>query len=360
MRDVADTRRAVRRPQARQCQQDHGRDRRGKRTIQRPSSHCSPMSSDRRHLCERRASARRIKLIEILKDFDSERMRGAGGRSSLPRARQILPGVYRRLTIPGHPCGTPGRPAASAGKAPPCASSDRMPPHGSQRPSARRARGAAAFRSPRARRRASTQPVAALRTIGGIDALIALQGQDDPAERRRRAVKRGRTALDALDELKIEALGGTLGPSTLMRLKSATADLRTPRATPGSTPCWPRSSFALAVEIAKMARPLTPKPLRFPRISGCHIFRACRVPGGRTISSPREQGGSCRVGWGQMKNKNGNKVVGGDKRSNGIKGVNGGTAPMASTASRQWSQRGNGRGGNGQEELPARPTKSRS
>ena len=31
----------------------------------------------------------------------------------------------------------------------------------------------------------------ALRTLGGIDALIALQGIEDPAERRRRAVKHG-------------------------------------------------------------------------------------------------------------------------------------------------------------------------
>ena len=56
------------------------------------------------------------------------------------------------------------------------------------------------------------QPAASLRTIGGIDALIALQGQDEPAERRRRAVKRGRIALDALDELKIEVLGGRWAP----------------------------------------------------------------------------------------------------------------------------------------------------
>src|SRR4029079_2797283 len=72
----------------------------------------------------------------------------------------------------------------------------------------------------------STQPAASLRTIGGIDALFALQGKDDPAERRRRAVRRGRTALDALDELKVEVLGGTLGPSTLMRLKAVTRDPR--------------------------------------------------------------------------------------------------------------------------------------
>ena len=70
----------------------------------------------------------------------------------------------------------------------------------------------------------SALPAASLRTIGGIDALLALQGQDDPAERKRRAVKRGRTALDVLDELKLEVLGGTPGPSTLQRLKAALSD----------------------------------------------------------------------------------------------------------------------------------------
>jgi hypothetical protein len=98
----------------------------------------------------------------------------------------------------------------------------------------------------------STQPAASLRTIGGIDALIALQGQDDPAERRRRAVKRGRTALDALDELKIEVLGGTLGPSTLMRLKSATADLRDVSGDDRLDSVLAEIELRLEVEIAKM------------------------------------------------------------------------------------------------------------
>src|SRR5688572_20041253 len=71
----------------------------------------------------------------------------------------------------------------------------------------------------------ASQPVASLRTIGGIDALIAVQGQDELAERRRRAVHRGRSALDALDELKVELLTGTIGPSMLMRLKSITTNL---------------------------------------------------------------------------------------------------------------------------------------
>ena len=73
---------------------------------------------------------------------------------------------------------------------------------------------------------------AALRTVGGIDALIALQGIEDPAERRRKAVKRGR-ALDALDELKLGLLAGTLDHRPLAaaqvgrgRVSKATGDPR--------------------------------------------------------------------------------------------------------------------------------------
>ena len=65
----------------------------------------------------------------------------------------------------------------------------------------------------------------AAKTIGSIDALIALQGVEDATGRRRRAVRRGRLALDALDELKIGLLAGTLDTGALARLKSAVGDL---------------------------------------------------------------------------------------------------------------------------------------
>ena len=64
-----------------------------------------------------------------------------------------------------------------------------------------------------------------LRTVGGIDALIALQGIEDPPERRR-AVKHGRRALDALDELKLALLAGTLESWALLRLRTVAADLK--------------------------------------------------------------------------------------------------------------------------------------
>jgi Class II flagellar assembly regulator len=93
----------------------------------------------------------------------------------------------------------------------------------------------------------------ALRTVGGIDALIALQGVEDPAERRRHAVKRGRHALDALDELKVGLLGGGLSPATLTKLKSAAAYLKDVSGDAGLDSVLGEIELRVEVEIAKLA-----------------------------------------------------------------------------------------------------------
>lgn len=98
----------------------------------------------------------------------------------------------------------------------------------------------------------STQAPASLRTIGGIDALIALQGQDDPVERRRRAVSHGRTALDVLDELRDEVLSGMLAPATVSRLRSAAAGLRDGSGDAGLDAVLGQIELRLEVEIAKL------------------------------------------------------------------------------------------------------------
>src|SRR5712691_2976980 len=64
--------------------------------------------------------------------------------------------------------------------------------------------------------RAAAMPTG-VRHIGGIDALLALQGVEEPGERRRKAVKRGRGALDALDALKLGLLSATLDAAALAR-----------------------------------------------------------------------------------------------------------------------------------------------
>ncbi|MBN8964209.1 MAG: flagellar assembly regulator FliX [Rhizobiales bacterium] len=73
-----------------------------------------------------------------------------------------------------------------------------------------------------ARRPAATPT---LRAVGGIDALLVLQAVDDPAERRRRAVRSGRNTLDVLDELKVGLLAGAIDPSALRRLKASASGL---------------------------------------------------------------------------------------------------------------------------------------
>jgi len=98
----------------------------------------------------------------------------------------------------------------------------------------------------------ATASTPTLRTIGGIDALMALQGEEDLPERRRRAVRHGRVALDVLDELKVEVLGGTLGPSTLMRLKSATAGLKDSSGDPELDAVLAEIDLRVEVEIAKL------------------------------------------------------------------------------------------------------------
>jgi hypothetical protein len=93
-----------------------------------------------------------------------------------------------------------------------------------------------------------------LRTVGGIDALIALQGVGDPTERRRQAIKRGRLALDALDELKVGLLGGALSPAILTKLQSAAAYLKDASGDVNLDCVLGEIELRVEVEIAKMGR----------------------------------------------------------------------------------------------------------
>ena len=64
------------------------------------------------------------------------------------------------------------------------------------------------------------RPAAGPRALTSLDALMALQAFEDPAERRRKAVKRGRTLLDALDELKLDVLAASAAVPALARLRA--------------------------------------------------------------------------------------------------------------------------------------------
>lgn len=97
-----------------------------------------------------------------------------------------------------------------------------------------------------------TRQATAPKAAGNIDALLALQGvEEDPAERRKRSVRRGRGALDVLDELKIGLLAGNLDTSTVNRLRDAAANLKSSSGDPGLDAVLSEIELRVEVELAK-------------------------------------------------------------------------------------------------------------
>ena len=101
----------------------------------------------------------------------------------------------------------------------------------------------------------SAAPASGMRTIGGLETLLALQGVEEPGEKRRRAVKRGRNALDALDALKLGLLSGTLDTAALARLKAAASGLSEATGDPGLDTVMAEIDLRVEVELAKIGMP---------------------------------------------------------------------------------------------------------
>ncbi|MES2600457.1 MAG: flagellar assembly protein FliX [Pseudomonadota bacterium] len=98
---------------------------------------------------------------------------------------------------------------------------------------------------------AETRSAAPPRATSGIDALLAMQGVEDSTERRRRSVARGRTALDVLDDLKIGLLAGSFDSTTVARLRTAAAELKTTSGDPGLDQVLSEIELRVEVELAK-------------------------------------------------------------------------------------------------------------
>lgn len=100
-----------------------------------------------------------------------------------------------------------------------------------------------------------TRSTAAPKAAAGIDGLLALQGvEEDPVQRRKRSVARGRTALDVLDDLKMGLLSGNLDASTVMRLRDAAANLKSSSGDPGLDSVLSEIELRVEVELAKAGR----------------------------------------------------------------------------------------------------------
>ena len=97
----------------------------------------------------------------------------------------------------------------------------------------------------------SSGGASSLRSILTLDALMAMQGVEDPTERKKRAVVRGRNALDVLDGLKVGVLDGSVDGSTLARLKVAADGLNEGTGDSGLDTVLGEIDLRVAVELAK-------------------------------------------------------------------------------------------------------------
>lgn len=112
--------------------------------------------------------------------------------------------------------------------------------------------GSGTFVLPDAASAQETRSAAAPKASANIDALLALQGiEEDPVERRKRSIVRGRTALDVLDDLKMGLLSGNLDASTVMRLRDAAANLKSSSGDPGLDSVLSEIELRVEVELAK-------------------------------------------------------------------------------------------------------------
>ena len=108
------------------------------------------------------------------------------------------------------------------------------------------------FSLPDAASTAETRPSVAPKAAANIDALLAMQGiEEDPAERRKRSVQRGKGALDVLDDLKIGLLSGNFNASTVSRLRDAAANLKSSSGDPGLDVVLSEIELRVEVELAK-------------------------------------------------------------------------------------------------------------
>ena len=87
-----------------------------------------------------------------------------------------------------------------------------------------------------------------------MSALLALQGVDDPLQKRRRMVGRAGRILDLLDELKLGLIEGKASSGTLDRLVIAVREERASTEDPMLDAVLDQIETRAAVELAKLGR----------------------------------------------------------------------------------------------------------
>jgi hypothetical protein len=96
------------------------------------------------------------------------------------------------------------------------------------------------------------QRMAGLDGVMTVSALLALQGVEDPLQRRKRAMGRASRLLDILDDLKVAMLEGRASPSTLDNLARAVREQREATDDPQLNDVLNQIETRAAVELAKL------------------------------------------------------------------------------------------------------------
>jgi hypothetical protein len=118
----------------------------------------------------------------------------------------------------------------------------------------RRERTGSRFSLDTAREAARPSIARAAIPLATMDAILALQGEEDhPGERRRRHAKRGRDILDALDALKAAILGGRVSPADLRRVTARLRENLGSSGDPGLDRIMGEIELRAEVELAKLA-----------------------------------------------------------------------------------------------------------
>jgi hypothetical protein len=87
----------------------------------------------------------------------------------------------------------------------------------------------------------------------GLDALLALQAVGGPLEGRKKAVRRGQSLLDTLEEIKADLLLGRVSFERLDRLASMLDEVRE-QSLPGLDAVLDEIELRVRVELAKFGR----------------------------------------------------------------------------------------------------------
>jgi len=96
-------------------------------------------------------------------------------------------------------------------------------------------------------------PAGPLQSATGIDAILALQGVEDPRIAKKRALKHGRSMLDTLEEMKTDLLTGQVSEGRLNRLMALVTRARQ-QADPDLDALIADIELRARVELAKLGR----------------------------------------------------------------------------------------------------------